>query len=215
MKQAIGLGVAVLGLVGFSSRPGSAQEQAPPAAVTAPAPAEAASAVPVAPVAVEAAPEALPAGSVKLHLRANQPGVAFHYAKVARLNGDYVPQEWTRLCLEECDAVLPRGYYRLALSSGADEPVMAPTLLEATTNVRLEGAYTDHSRRRVAGWLVLGIGGVASVTNIALGAGFLSQSEERVGNATLIAGVVGMLASLAIGIPLAAWGDDSRVDLRK
>jgi hypothetical protein len=157
----------------------------------------------------------MPAGSVKLHLRSNQPGIAFHYAKLARANSDYVPERWTRLCLEECDAVLPRGYYRLALSSGADEPVMAEAMLEATTNVRLEGAYTDRSSRRFAGWLVLGLGSVASATNIALGASLYSNHEKDIGTATLIGGIVGMLASLAIGIPLAASGDDSRVDVRK
>jgi hypothetical protein len=213
MKQAIGLGVVLVAVAGFSSRPCSAQEEPPPAAapVAVTAPTEP---PPVAP-APALAPEVVPAGAVKLHLRTNQPGVAFHYSKVARLNTDYVPEAWTRLCLEECDAVLPRGYYRLALSSGADEPVMAPVLLEATRDVRMEGAYTDHSQRRLAGWLVLGIGGVASAGNIALGAGLASRNEKDLATATIIGGVVGMVLSLAIGIPLAASGDDSRVDISK
>jgi hypothetical protein len=203
------LSAVVCGLSILVSRPCAAQEVTQPieTAPIAPPPAPAES-----PQAL-ALPEPIPPGSIKLRVRSNQPGVAFHYAKLARLNAELVPAAWTRLCLQECDATLPRGYYRLALSNGAAEPVMAATMLEATRSVSLEGAYTDHSARRTAGWLVLGIGGSVSITNMALGAS-LSGSKE-LASATLIGGAVGLLVSLAVGIPLAAWSDDSRVDIRK
>lgn len=231
MQRAHWLGVMVAGLVGLSSAPALAQE-APAAApavetpvVATPAPAE------PPPPSVAAAPQAAPStapgtpvGSVKLHVRANQPGVAFHYAKMAfeyskrtRANEEVAPREWTRLCLEECDVSLPPGGYRLALSYGAANPVMAPSTLQIASDTKLEGAYTDRSQRRLAGWLVLGIGGVASASSIALGAGIAGQVSggEELGSATLISGVVGLALSLAVGIPLAASGDRARVDLRQ
>lgn len=233
MKQALWVGIALV-IMNLSSRVCSAQESSPePVVVPAPAPTSAPelestapSAASTAPAATApaAVPEAPPAGAFKLHVRANQPGVAFHYSKVAykydkrtRANAEIAPQEWTRLCLEECDFSLPAGSYRLALSYGAAEPVMAPTTLNVASDLKLDGAYSDRSQRRLAGWLILGLGGVASAANIAFGAGIASQVSggDELGNATIIGGLVGLALSLAVGIPLAASGDRSSVDPRK
>ncbi len=223
MKNGSWSGVALLVFVAVSSNQSWAQEAAAPLPIVAPPAAE----PPAAPVAVPAAqtapavevapatlPQAAAPTSLKLHVKANQPGVAFYYAKQPNASSRFVPEEWTRLCLEECDAYVPRGPYRLALAQGAKEPVMAPDVFDSTTATRLEGGYTDNSSRRLAGWLVLGLGGVASVSNIAFGAGIAGNVSggEGLATATIIGGTVGLLLSLAVGIPLAASSDDSLVE---
>lgn len=163
-------------------------------------------------------PEAAPASPPeppappKLRFFTNQPGVSFHYAKLARPNPDFVPTEWTRLCLGDCEATLPSGSYRLALSLGAGEPVLAPQLLELGRAQRLEGTYSDNTQRRAAGWVILGVGGATSVSSMTMGALLAGRpSTERLGVATLAGGAVGLLVSLIFGIPLATTPDRAEV----
>lgn len=166
----------------------------------------------------DAAAKPRAAGSLDVHVRTNQPGVAFYYAKVARPNAEFVPVDWTRMCLGECSAQLRPGYYRFALSYGADTPVMAPNVFQPHDGSRFEGGYTDHSNRRLAGALILGIGGVSSLASMTTGIALASKSysAQDVGSATLVGGCVGLLVSLLIGIPLAASSDDTSVTpLRK
>lgn len=152
--------------------------------------------------------------TVDVHLRTNQPGVAFHYAKVARPDGTFEPVDWTRLCLGECAAHLKPGYYRFALSYGAGAPVLAPTVFEPRKGGRFEGAYTDRSNRRLTGALILGLGGLSSLASITTGAVLASNkwsSQADVGGATIAGGCVGLLISLLVGIPLAASSDETSV----
>lgn len=220
MRQARWVVLAMVGASAFVCAPAAAQEapveQASPAAGAAPV---AAPAMP-APPTVEpplAPPPAGPVaaergGALRLHLRSNQPGVSFHYAKLARPDIGYTPTDWTRACLEECDVRLLPGAYRFALSSGAGEPVLAPRMFEAINGAHLEGMYTDHSNTRLAGVLVLAIGGVSSLATATTG-GVLANTwgSEDIGTATLVGGIVGALLSLAIGIPLAVTSDEVRV----
>jgi hypothetical protein len=169
--------------------------------------------LPPAPPPTDPAAAALPSGGeAKLHLRSTQPGVSFLYAKLARPNPDFTPVDWTQLCLGECDVRLAPGYYRLALSSGAGEPVPAPRIFQPTAGTRLEGVYSDNKSTRLAGVLVLAIGGVSSLATATTG-GMLAKTwgNEDIGTATLVGGIVGTLLSLAIGIPLAATSDEARV----
>jgi hypothetical protein len=152
--------------------------------------------------------------TVDVHLRTNQPGVAFHYAKVARPDGTFEPVDWTRVCLGECAAHLKPGYYRFALSYGAGAPVLAPTVFEPRKGGRFEGAYTDRSNRRLTGALILGLGGLSSLASITTGAVLASKewsSQADVGGATIAGGCVGLLISLLVGIPLAASSDETSV----
>lgn len=161
-----------------------------------------------------AANQAREAHTVDVHLRTNQPGVAFHYAKVARPDGTFEPVDWTRLCLGECAAHLKPGYYRFALSYGAGAPVLAPTVFEPRKGGRFEGAYTDRSNRRLTGALILGLGGLSSLASITTGAVLASKewsSQADVGGATIAGGCVGLLISLLVGIPLAASSDETSV----
>jgi hypothetical protein len=195
---------------------------ATPPAAPVPAPATAAPATTAAPTEEdvgpdedEATPE--PGGPTKtfdVRVRTNQPGVAFHYAKVARPDGNFEPVDWTRLCLGECTAHLKPGYYRFALSSGANAPVLAPAVFEPRDGSRFEGAYTDRSNRRLAGALILGLGGLSSLASITTGAVLASNrfdAQADVGGATIAGGCVGLLISLLVGIPLAASSDETSV----
>jgi hypothetical protein len=114
--------------------------------------------------------------------------------------------------LGECDVRLTPGFYRFALSSGTGEPVLAPRMFQPTAGARLEGVYTDNKSTRLAGVLVLAIGGVSSLATATTG-GMLAKTwgNEDFGTATLVGGIVGTLLSLAIGIPLAATSDEARV----
>lgn len=151
---------------------------------------------------------------VQVHVRSNQPGVAFFYAKVAQPSVSFTPTDWTRLCLGECDARLKPGYYRFALSYGADEPIMAPNVFQPRQGSRFEGGYTDRSHQRLAGVLILGLGGVSSVASIATGVALANRVEEDVGIAAIAGGCVGALLSLLVGIPLAVSSDESSVTPR-
>lgn len=150
-------------------------------------------------------------GTLKIHFRTNQPGVVFHYAALARPNPEFVPVEWSRACLAECDVYLEPGPYRFALSHGTDAPVMAPKLVDLRAPERFEGTYGDNTKQRQTGILVAGLGTVISGGNIVLGSAFLSMGERELGSATLIAGSIGVLLSLAIGLPLAFANDESLV----
>ena len=237
MKQAGWAAVSVLGVSIFVCASAGAQvpPEAPPAGPpnpappASPAPMRATSPIPPAATAptteATAAEDAEPhdeaavergrgTKTVDVRLRTNQPGVAFHYAKVARPDGTYEPVDWTRLCLGECTAHLDPGYYRFALSYGAGAPVLAPTVFEPRRGSRLEGAYTDRSNRRLAGALILGLGGLTSLASITTGAvlaGNKWSSQTDVGGATVAGGCVGLLLSLLVGIPLAASSDETSV----
>lgn len=214
MKQPSWLVISIVGSATLLGAPAAAQEppavtSVPPVAAAAPTPAE----LPPAPPPADSATTAPASGrELKLHLHSNQPGVAFHFAKLARPNPDFTPVEWTQLCLGGCDVRLAPGYYRLALSSGAGEPVVAPGMFQPTPGTRLEGAYSDNKSTRLAGVLVLAIGGVSSLATVTTG-GMLAKTwgNEDFGTATLVGGIVGTLLSLAIGIPLAATSDEARV----
>ncbi len=206
------LAAAVLCVLGSIARQGVAQE--PPAPST---PVDRAASLradlergPRSQQADALAAETAPA--TRLRFFTNQPGVTFHYAKLARPNPDFVPTEWTRLCLAECETTLPPGSYRLALSLGAGEPVMAPQLFEPGQARRLEGLYSDRSNRRLAGWLIMGLGGVSSLASMTMGAVLANDDRnERLGVATLAGGAAGLALSLLFGIPLAASADEVAV----
>ncbi len=151
---------------------------------------------------------------LQVHVRSNQPGVAFFYAKVAQPSTSFTPTDWTRLCLGECDARLKPGYYRFALSYGAEAPVMAPNVFEPRQGSRFEGGYTDRSNQRLAGVLILGLGGVSSVASIATGVALANRVGEDVGIAAIAGGCVGALLSLLVGVPLAVSSDESSVTPR-
>ena len=218
MRPASWVLLSILGASALMCAPAAAQvaEETPPTVTAAPV---VAPALPPAPT-IESPPTpppaepgvASPGGALTLHLRSNQPGVSFHYAKLARPDIGYTPTDWTRACLEECNVRLLPGAYRFALSNGAGEPVLAPRMFEASSGARLEGMYTDHSTTRLAGVLVLAIGGVSSLATATTG-GVLANTwgSEDIGTATLVGGIVGTLLSLAIGIPLAATSDEVRV----
>jgi len=220
MRQASWALLSIVGASAFVCAPAAGQEtpagQAPPAVAGAPVVAPAlppqgtVEPPPTPPPAESAAPN--PGGALKLHLRSNQPGVSFHYAKLARPDIGFTPTDWTRACLEECDVRLLPGAYRFALSNGAGEPVLAPRMFEASSGARLEGMYTDHSHTRLAGVLVLALGGVSSLATATTG-GMIANTwgNEDLGTATLVGGIVGALLSIAIGIPLAVTSDEVRV----
>lgn len=150
-------------------------------------------------------------GTLKVHFRTNQPGVVFHYAALARPNPEFVPVEWSRACLAECDVYLEPGPYRFALSHGTDAPVLAPKMVDLRAPERFEGTYSDFGPRRQTGILIAGLGTVISSGNMVLGSAFLSMGERKLGSATLIGGGIGLLLSLAIGLPLALTSDESLV----
>ena len=239
MKQS---GWVLLSILGASSLVGgTAAAQVPPAVpptvpapVSPPAAAPPASPAPVdTPAAPAPAPKETPAEEAEapdedeatteqstatkildVHVRTNQPGVVFHYAKVARPDGNFEPVDWTRLCLGECTAHLKPGYYRFALSYGADAPVLAPTVFQPREGSRFEGGYTDRSNRRLTGALILALGGITSLASIATGAALASNNynaQQEVGGATIAGGCVGLLVSLLVGIPLAASSDETSV----
>lgn len=166
------------------------------------------------PTPAPAPPTAAPQAPTAAHpaFWTNQPGLSFHYVKLAREGSSFVPGKWNQLCLEGCDHSLMAGSYRLALASGANEPVMAPGVFKVTPSSRFEGAYSDRSSTRLAGALVLGLGGVSGLSTLAVGIGTSSISYDREdGIPLIVGGIVGTLLSLAIGIPLAATPDEARI----
>jgi hypothetical protein len=99
------------------------------------------------------------------HIRANEAavaGAAWAGRGLGTWAGDAAGYE--HICTAPCEATLPAGTYRLALSQGGGMPVEPRNAVTIERSSLLYGTYTSRKVLRTIGWVVLGaiiLGGTA------------------------------------------------------
>jgi hypothetical protein len=120
------------------------------------------------------------ADAAKIHFESDTPDTDLHIrtgdATVTGLGfgvrgGVYtygaVAHDYQHICAAPCDATLPAGTHRLALSKNGKAPVEPDEAVTIRGPSNVHGTYVDRSGTRIAGWLVLGGSLVASLVMLA------------------------------------------------
>jgi hypothetical protein len=116
--------------------------------------------------------------TVRLELKADQPGVTFHRhvgtsQGYGPRSGYVVLDNFEPLCTAPCTAHLPAGTYRLGLSTSDDNSVLpAPKQLALNGKVTLDGRIASNAGIRVAGWVV-------TLASLVGGLILANQSDKR------------------------------------
>ncbi len=77
---------------------------------------------------------------------------------------------YARICVAPCDATLPVGKYRLALSQEGKKPVEADGAVEIPGPSTVYGTYVSNRATRTAGWVILGVSVAAGLGLMIAGA---------------------------------------------
>lgn len=77
---------------------------------------------------------------------------------------------YTRICAAPCDATLPTGRHRMALSIRGKTPIEAHDPVALDGPARIRGVYTENGTIRAVGWVVIGTSVVAGTILIVVGA---------------------------------------------
>ena len=162
----------------------------------------------------------LDAPPAKLHLEATGPDVDFHirtgegtvtgFAYLGRYFGGYnaVAQDYEHICTAPCDATLPAGTHRLALSQGGHSPVEPSEPVTVTGPATVRGTYDSRQGVRIGGWILLGTS-LAGMTGLMLASLQTTQvcpssvcvTESSINGPLMGAGVaVGVVGSLVSAI---------------
>ncbi len=110
----------------------------------------------------------LEAPPARLHFEATTPDVDFHIRTdeatvsgmvwTTRGFGTYagVAHGYDHICTAPCDATLPAGTHRLALSQGDRSPVEPDQATTITGPATVRGTYVDRRGTRIGGWVLFG-----------------------------------------------------------
>lgn len=124
-------------------------------------------------------------------------------------SSDTHTKEYVHICEGQCEATLPSGVHRIALSLDGGKPLEPkhPTVL--MTDSIVEGRYVDRRPLRIVGWTIWG---VLSVTGSMMMVMSLNDTEEPYiidykNKAAFYAGLGLFVVSFGVGIPLAVQKD--------
>ncbi len=211
--------------------PASAQPAPPPVATPEGAPPPA-----PAPMGPPQALVTLDAPAIKLHFEATAPDTDFHLRTgdsvisgvaatsrgAAAFSGS--AQNYAHICTAPCDATLPKGTHRLALSQG-QEPVETdhPVVIDGAATLR--GTYESHQGQRIAGWVLFGTAIPLGTLAIILGVthegedcsnqfsdGYCPTKSEPDG-ALMAGGAVLLIAGGITGLVLGLHRDTSTIEV--
>ena len=103
------------------------------------------------------------AAEAKVHFESPSPDVDFHLrvedATAVGWSGrgayGFVLHGYTHICNAPCDATLPAGRHRLALSQSGGVPIEADEAVDLSGPSKVTGTYQSSQGTRVAGWVVM------------------------------------------------------------
>ncbi len=121
---------------------------------------------------------------------------------------------YDRLCTVPCNVPMQAGSYELGVSTGGNiwQPEQASLHVSGQTDVMVR--WTDRSTTRWVGALVSLIGGIGGAALVPVGAAELIDTDDTVWQSVIGVGIALHVLSLAVGLPLAFWGDTFIVEQR-
>lgn len=120
---------------------------------------------------------------------------------------DYVP-----ICEEQCEATVPAGSHRLALSLDGGKPLEPKHPTVITTDSLVEGRYRNRRALRIVGWCVWGIGSVMGTMMMLLSLHNTEDFDIR-NKAAFYAGTAITVIAFGVGVPLAAQKDKAIINV--
>jgi hypothetical protein len=147
---------------------------------------------------------------VPVHFQGDSPGIAFHLhsgdATGVGPRGGFSATAFTKICEAPCDATLPSGRYRFAVSSNGSDPIEVDQALGVMAPTIVRGRYISHSGVRIAGGILAGVG-LAGASVLAFVAA--TSDKPNVGEyAGLVASGVAIIAGFIM------WYQGDRVEIR-
>ena len=130
-------------------------------------------------------------------------------------SSDTHTREYVPICEEQCEATVPAGSHRFALSLDGGKPLEPkyPTVLMVDSIV--EGRYRNRKPLRIVGWCLWGIGSVTGTMMMLLST---SDTEEPYtldirNKAAFYAGAALTVVAFGVGIPLAVQKDKAIINV--
>ncbi len=165
------------------------------------------------------------AGEAPISLKAIPPGVTFHL-KTGSANftgtgagwsggGTHAvavagtTQAYSVICTAPCEAVLPTGTHRMALSLEGGAPVEDEESVTLNGPARVQGKYTSRYASRIAG-AAAGAGGLLGGTVIFVA----GPKGEDDGSTTLLLGTTVMVVGLVVWLALGFRSDVAEIDVK-
>jgi len=124
-------------------------------------------------------------------------------------SADIETREYVPICTGGCEATLPAGTHRIALSLDGGKPLEPRRPTRLTRDSIVEGRYKNRRAVRIVGWVLWGVGSVTGTMMMLLST---NDTEELYtldirNKAAFYAGVGLTLVSFGVGIPLIVQKD--------
>lgn len=124
-------------------------------------------------------------------------------------SSDSETKEYVPICEGRCEATLPAGVHRIALSLHGGKPLEPKHPTVISTDSIVEGRYRNRRAVRIVGWVLWGVGSVTGTMMMLLST---NDTEELYtldirNKAAFYAGVGLTVVAFGVGIPLAVQKD--------